>query len=116
MLSRPLAISNENHSCSHEPHVKHTPLFGASMVEASEIAMRCSVINLVSRLSLPKFSHMLEESDIDHNVGFLEGPGGIGMDVMAEGSGILNASTGVDGGPESPLPLLLLKGEWDTVE
>ena len=59
---------------------------------------------------------MLEESDIDHNVGFLEGPGGIGMDIMAKGSGILNASTGIDGGLESPLPLLLLKGEWDTIE
>ena len=94
--------------------MKHVPLFGASMVEASEIAMRCSVIILVSRLSLSKFSHMLEESDVDHNVSFLEGPGGIGVEVMAEGSGILNAGTGIDGGPESPLPLP--KGEWDTIE
>jgi len=74
------------------------------------------VIILVSRLSLSKFSHMLEESDVDHNVSFLEGPGVIGIDIMAKGPGILNASTGIDGGLESPLPLLLPKGEWDTVE
>ncbi len=74
------------------------------MVEASEITLRCSVIASASR-SLSKFSHMLEESDVDHNMGFLEGPGGIGVDIMAEGSGILNESTGVDGGVESPLPL-----------
>ena len=68
---------------------ENIPLFGTSMVEASEITLRCSVIASASR-SLSKFSHMLEESDVDHNMGFLEGPGGIGVDIMAEGSGILN--------------------------
>ncbi len=56
----------------------------------------------------------MEESEVNHNIGFLEGPWGIGVDVMVEGSGILNASMGVDGDVELPLPLP--NKEFDTIE
>jgi hypothetical protein len=56
---------------------------------------------------------MLDETDDDCSVAV--GLGGIGVAVIMEGSGILNERFNLEVGPQSPITLPLLIGEYGVV-